>query len=103
MIDDQKDLGSDASRTDTEKADRTRETLKKEAEKGIERAISENPSAGNDNQPGQNPADGSHETVERDLTRKDEAGVVNDESVADEPATKKSPPGSEAAEPSPEK
>ena len=70
MTDDQKDLGSDASRTDTEKADRTRETLKKEAEKGIERAISEEPSAGSDNHPGQDPTDGSHEKVKRDRARK---------------------------------
>jgi hypothetical protein len=41
--------------------------------------------------------------VERDLARKDRGSQLNTESVTADPANKESTPGSEAAEPSPER
>ncbi len=103
MSDDLKDLGSDASRTDPETADRAREELENQARRGIERATAGDSSAGPDDHPEQDPAEGSRETVERDLARKDKDGWPEAESVTADPAKKVSSPGSEAAEPSPER
>ncbi|TNM63077.1 hypothetical protein [Aliirhizobium smilacinae] len=103
MTGDQKDLGTDASRTDSETADRAREVLEKQAERGIERAMGDKASAGSDYHPEQDPAEGSLETVERDLAPKDKAGKPIAESGQAKPLTKESSPGSEAAEPSPER
>jgi hypothetical protein len=102
MSDEQKDLGSDASRTDPETADRARAQLKRQAERGIERAMGGDAAAGSDGHPEQDPAEGSRETVERDLARKDKAEQPNAGTVTAE-TTKGSSPGSEAAEPSPER
>jgi len=103
MTNEQKDLGSDASRTDPETADLAREELAKQAQRGIERAMSIEPSAGSDDHLEQDPAEGSRETVERDLARKDEARLPNAGTFPTEPAAKGSSPGAEAAEPSPER
>jgi hypothetical protein len=103
MTDDQKDLGSDASRTDPETADRAREQLKRQAERGIERAMGNKASAGSDDHPEQDPAESSRETVERDLARKDKAGQPSAGIVTAELTIKGSSPGAEAAEPSPER
>ncbi len=103
MTDDQKDLGSDASRTDSETADRAREELAKQAERGIERAMGGKASAGSDDHPEQDPAEGSRKTVERNLARNDKADKPKPESGTAEPVIKESSPGSEAAEPSPER
>lgn len=103
MTNEQKDLGSDALRTDPETADRAREELAKQAQRGIERAMSGESSAGSDDRPEQDPAEGSRETVESDLARKDKAGQPTAGTVTTEPTKKGSSPGSEAAEPSPER
>ncbi|MGI2034000.1 hypothetical protein ACRQ1B_16525 [Rhizobium panacihumi] len=103
MTDEQKDLGSDASRTDPETADSAREQLKRQAERGIEKAMGGDASTGSDDHPEQDPAEGSRETVERDLARIDKAGQSHAETVTAEPTTKGSSPGAEAAEPSPER
>jgi hypothetical protein len=99
MTGDQKDLGSDASRTDSKTADRAREELAKQAERGIERAMGGKASAGSDDHPEQDPAEGSLEPVKRDLARKDKAGKPRAESGQAKQVTKEPLPGSEAAEP----
>ena len=65
MVDQRKDQGSDASRTDPETADQAREDLKKQAEKAMRRERSN----GADSHPEQDPAQGSPEVIERDLSR----------------------------------
>ena len=103
MADDQRELGSDASRTDPKTADRAREELAKQAERGIERAMRGQASAGSDDHPEQDPAEGSRQTVERDLARKDKLGKPKAESGPAKPTPEAPSPGSEAAEPSPER
>lgn len=103
MTIDQKDLGSDALRTDPETADRAREELAKQAQRAIEKAMGGDAAAGSDDHPEQDPAEGSRETVESDLARKDKAGQPTAGTVTTEPAAKGSSPGAEAAEPSPER
>ncbi|TCQ95057.1 hypothetical protein [Neorhizobium sp. JUb45] len=103
MIDDQNDLGSDASRTDPETADRAREKLARGAERGIEKAMSGEASALSNDPPDQDPVEGSIETAERNLAWSGEDGQPSAESVAGEPANRLSSAGSEAGEPSPER
>ncbi|TCQ97161.1 hypothetical protein [Neorhizobium sp. JUb45] len=69
MVDERKDQGSDASRSDPETADQAREDLKKQAKKGIEKAMRADKSDGADIRPEQDPAEGSREVIERDLSR----------------------------------
>ncbi len=69
MVDERKDPGSDASRSDPETADQAREDLKKQAKKGMEKAMRADKSDGADIRPEQDPAEGSREVIERDLSR----------------------------------
>lgn len=86
---DEKDMGSDAARTDPDNADRDREVLKRGAEKHIERVMQND---GKD--PVERPVEGSR--------RLDDSGDSQASRDEDKAAGGQSTSGSEAAEPSPE-
>lgn len=85
----EKDMASDAARTDAKAADRDRSELKKRAEQTIERAMRVN-----DQNPDRMPATGSGNLDDNEASPR-KAG-------REEAAGRQSTPGSEAAEPSPE-
>lgn len=86
MTDNEKDLGSDALRSDPDNADQAREDLKEHAERGIAEAKKDGPDEPSNDHPEQDPAEGAREVIDRDLARDNEASGSA---------------GSEAAEPSP--
>lgn len=71
MTDQKTDQGSDASRSDPDNADRAREDLKRQAEKGIEKAMKSDSMHAAGDHPEQDPAEGSREMIERDLARQE--------------------------------
>lgn len=74
MTNNRQDHGSDALRSGPDNADRAREDLKKQAEKGIENAMEGDQSKGSDDHPEQDAAEGSREVIDRDLDRQDGDG-----------------------------
>lgn len=100
MTNNRQDQGSDALRSAPNNADRAREDLKKQAEKGIENAMEGDQSKGSDDHPEQDAAEGSREVIERDLERQDGGGGPdeNEKPKKDDP---RSSAGAEAIEPSP--
>jgi hypothetical protein len=86
---DEKDMGSDAARTDPKTADRDREELKKFAEQNIERAMRVD-----DKDLEHMPATESGNSADN--------GASPRKGGEDKAAERQSTPGSEAAEPSPE-
>lgn len=100
MTDEKKDQGSDALRSDPDNADRAREDIKRQAERGIEKAMRGDPTPPLEEHPEQDPAEGSREVIDRDLAAQetDVAGSSDNKTLDNDRSVSA---GSEAAEPSP--